>query len=1207
MNPKFYLLGILIILGANLNSHAQVSYNKRAMGSIGTTPKVASDFLNNVSLDNVDMTTGTLKIGIPLYEIKVNDISVPISLNYTATGIKVGQEAGPTGMGWELSAGGKIIRNVQGKVDNLSGTNFMPLEVLNNPFSFDPYATHRSLAQDAVDNKGDATWDTYSYILPNGGGTYVKDGTTFPYDPLISISHPGIIKTTDGVIYSFGAGDNMKTRRRIYYEPNTATPTWIVGGAPVQWTRDMYPNEYYDWDLKEIISTKFKDTVSFNYERIENNNPKLAAKTRISTSESLPLYRPVESAVENVYYEPTERFYRITSPIISQSKIEYITHTRIQSIKFPNGQVSFEYSVNDICGRDVLLNIKIYQIINGTTTILKEYTFDYDLTQITYGHYLTAINIFDGKGQKLGAWSFGYQNKLPVIPNVENFAQDRWGFYNGYSLNKTLLEHPDSVLALKVKPRLPIANEVNNYSSKNIKYTRQEATELYGLNNGMNVNGVTTYSINFANRAPNFLQSLRGTLTSVKMPTGATFTYEYEPHKFLLEVYPNNAYQQSAFIGGGIRIKSITKDLGHDSLYTGAPEGKVIIKKYGYGQGSYSSSGSSLENNGYGNVTIPGNVLGNVSKYYSTANPTVTWDINNIMLLSHPVNSLVQNNGSYVMYQSVSESIMTGYYDDTYGKTVYYNTVPVYADAPDHPWRNNANSSLNDIALPYIYVNAGVKKELMIGTNGIKKFAFRNGNYIGLEETKYYFKSFNAPPTAQYQMRLLSLYITVASQISGPIPVSNPGIVLRDPGIPADRGGSIVNLFNATHNSNPYGEMDYLAATNLIQEPNTPNFPGRYAYQLIDMTSLSNCIKKESEQTITYSDDGGSTASTATITDIKYYYDNPAHLLPSRIVKVNSQGDSIITRTKYAQDYAYGITAIDYMKANKLALSEPLEEFMTYKSGVNEYVNEGIVNTQKVDNNVVYNDKTYKMNVSGAVAYAGPYYSTLDTTRFKPQISYDDYLKGNIYKYTEANGSGNVVLWGYNNQYPIAKVANASIGGYTPSEEVAYSSFESSEKGNWIYSGNPVTDLTSPSGKRVYSLANGSLSKIKPTSLPAKRYLISYWYKQGSTVNISGGTLGGVTIKNTKAGWSLAEREISAITGSIVVSGTGSIDELRFHPYDAQMTTYTYEPLLGLSGSIDPKGNLQYYEYDDAQRLKNVRDQKGNIVKSYRYNLGTSN
>jgi len=50
------------------------------------------------------------------------------------------------------------------------------------------------------------------------------------------------------------------------------------------------------------------------------------------------------------------------------------------------------------------------------------------------------------------------------------------------------------------------------------------------------------------------------------------------------------------------------------------------------------------------------------------------------------------------------------------------------------------------------------------------------------------------------------------------------------------------------------------------------------------------------------------------------------------------------------------------------------------------------------------------------------------------------------------------------------------------------------------------------------------------------------------------------------------------------------------------MTTFTYEPLIGLVARTDEDGNSIYYEYDSLNRLSIIRDMDKNIVKHYEYN-----
>ena len=56
------------------------------------------------------------------------------------------------------------------------------------------------------------------------------------------------------------------------------------------------------------------------------------------------------------------------------------------------------------------------------------------------------------------------------------------------------------------------------------------------------------------------------------------------------------------------------------------------------------------------------------------------------------------------------------------------------------------------------------------------------------------------------------------------------------------------------------------------------------------------------------------------------------------------------------------------------------------------------------------------------------------------------------------------------------------------------------------------------------------------------------------------------------------------------------------HP-DKLITTYTYYPNKGLRTVTDPNGRTTYYDYDGFDRLKNIKDQEGNIIKSYQYNF----
>ncbi len=63
-----------------------------------------------------------------------------------------------------------------------------------------------------------------------------------------------------------------------------------------------------------------------------------------------------------------------------------------------------------------------------------------------------------------------------------------------------------------------------------------------------------------------------------------------------------------------------------------------------------------------------------------------------------------------------------------------------------------------------------------------------------------------------------------------------------------------------------------------------------------------------------------------------------------------------------------------------------------------------------------------------------------------------------------------------------------------------------------------------------------------------------------------------------------------------------ALDNLRQAlPDYTQITTYTYDPLIGVTSITDPKGDTQYYIYDSFNRLKYIKDKNGHILKEYEY------
>jgi len=223
---------------------------------------------------------------------------------------------------------------------------------------------------------------------------------------------------------------------------------------------------------------------------------------------------------------------------------------------------------------------------------------------------------------------------------------------------------------------------------------------------------------------------------------------------------------------------------------------------------------------------------------------------------------------------------------------------------------------------------------------------------------------------------------------------------------------------------------------------------------------------------------------------------------------------------------------------------------------------------------------------------------------FETRLHYYSYdIQGNPTSVSKENDVVHSYVWDYNKTYPVADAINTS-----PSF-IAFTSFESDGMGNWtgINKTNIKNDVSGITGKKYYNLTGSSPTKTGLTSTSI--YVISYWSRSG-TCTVSGTAQPGwpknsrsVTINGVT--WNYWEHQVSGVS-SISVSGSVSIDELRLYPASSQMTSYTYEPLGGVSSQCDVNNNISYYEYDSYGRLKLIKDYKGNILKTTNYSYQTT-
>jgi hypothetical protein len=334
-------------------------------------------------------------------------------------------------------------------------------------------------------------------------------------------------------------------------------------------------------------------------------------------------------------------------------------------------------------------------------------------------------------------------------------------------------------------------------------------------------------------------------------------------------------------------------------------------------------------------------------------------------------------------------------------------------------------------------------------------------------------------------------------------------------------------------------------------------------------------------------------------TEINYTYGNN-HEQPIAVATTNSKGETQVQKTIYAQDITaqsaplYGIKNLQTNNVHA-----PVEQY----SILNNKVIGGTLTTYK--ETMPYPDKVYTLDIASALDQAT--FTPINTTatpdpddRYSEKVNFKEYDdKRNIQVVAKAKDTPISYIWGYKDKiYPIAEVKNSE------SAQVAYTSFESEKsEGGWTFTGTLSTSAAK-TGLSSYTLTSSTqITKAIPM---AGTYNLEYFAKGPVTATISGVTITDLPVMPADAqGWILYRKTftLSGVATLSLSATSVQLDELRLHPAGAQMTTYTYLPMVGYNTITDANMNPTYYEYDTFNRLMLIRDANRNILKTFYYNL----
>jgi hypothetical protein len=1199
-------------------------------GNIIKTPEEQIVFKDNVSgFASVDLVSGKPDISLKLYEINLNGFSFPITLSYDINSLKVDNICGWVGLGWHLNCKGKITRQMKDFPDDIKANRVVPegtakklgymkggSERLSN-FSL-AYSTTWRNTYELVKTAGTAVqWDdnrnAYRICLDNDGvrsGFYDTEPDEFDVNVPGNSAHFVFNQNNEPKFFpysnlklSYTISDAIVDPAKNLYNQNTTGITSFE-------VSDENGNKYIFSDPEPTEFYTGFDRWNIYYPGIENTEPSGfdARHYSYKANDAWCLTKIITKNGDEILftYETQEITYRNASystkvdpwPDFGNNYFakKICTEKRLISIETKNEKIDFIANQGrlDLINSKALNMIEIYSKLNGLS-LLKKFQFDYGYFQsntnegLVYDELNTAHTGPDDYYKRLKLLSvkeistdlqekkyvFNY-NEQYNLPNRLSAKKDFWGYFNNSN-----------------------NNDKNNLFPSIFVYPSLTGQDKISVFNYDNDNSGTPYNFLRGYRFASSDGNISGAdgLQKITYPTGGYHQFEFEPNTFF--------YKNKNFTGGGLRLK---KETTYDPVANTSvakmyeyvdinnPEkssGKIInFPVFAFTQ---NTAGYISHLGGTSHQIDPSQLVSNINEeYYKYA----------LCINSEPEWALGKRENNDVEYQYIKEwtdnnGALNGYNlyefnsldcrEMQNNSNVYFpHGIPWFTG---YTWFENYCTDCNCSSTPQSTPNVWFDKEFesQADTRGLN---FDKG---AIPLTSY---------SANYWNHGVLLRKTSKNANGTPVSMDIYNFEDFKTFEPADLVNALqirtFENYNIGRNAN-VGQL--YGNTNV-------DFNSFIVYSPYKFYTSNETILKTKESRIYQSEN--SYLSTFT----SYEYNNKAQLKAESFT--NSDGTCKKTVYTYPTDIvipvgttdAKAMAILDMQQKNQI---NDIIEKIRYKncSGqLNAIAAElNLYKTYSSPQNVIVPLETHKLELVSPSVITPLSFSNgnlLWDSKYKRNLNYNYNSNGLMIESHKENDNVMSYLWDYNLSYPTAMIQNAA---YT---DIAYTSFEADGFGNWGFGSNGIlTNQGAMTGKQCYDLAAGVW---KNDLDPGKNYTLSFWAKgttPGVNLNYQGGGSSTVLYDNSppkfqRNGWGYFELPVQNAVGiGIWKWGTAAytyIDEVRLYPTTAQMTTYTYDPLIGMTSQCDVDNRISYYEYDAFNRLKLIRDQDGNILKKICYN-----
>lgn len=1172
MKRKVYLINLIVgicVFGV-LRSSAQSSVNDQPSLSKITPPAPNAAALGKFGDIPVGLATGIPQINVPIYSFHNADksLSLDVRLDYHAGGVRVDEMASNVGIGWVLNAGGAVTRTRRGIQDEVTTFGFMNAPaILDEGVGNDCYNNYYpNFFSRVATNNYDGQNDIFNFNFGGRSGKFMfgRNGdflmlasNKLKVEKVISADEIRMFTITDesGRRYIFDAVEHS--------DDGTADNFHVYASA---------------WYLTKIVAPFSTDSISFEY---ENEFSRYTAGRFVTSSYALNGGIPPGKNIPETSY----------TTVITTGK-------RLKKINFPD-QVSMNFIYDTALRTDQVSTSSLYRlkqisISDGTFTRGYNLYHDYSVNRLT----LKRVTPYSASGESAG-YEFSYTGSLPAFLSNE---QDHWGFYNN---NPSLDMIPkfyvkEDNVTLSGGSRSTDPNRVKYGSLTRMKYPTGGYTDFEMEANTAEDPRLadTTYTII---RQRDFNQSL---YVSTSTPGFLPFTFNGDAGSnasFNVQIFQNGSCTGGSPCSFVVQVKNSSNQVIKTTTIEG--NGSMQNEDYPFSisnmqRGNYSFY-VYVQNMDYGNYI-------NLSWTESHNNhPDTTMAVaKDLYIGGLRVKSIKDYDGiqtlpanartyEYLKKGSTTSSGALGIIPEYEYRVFYEFYLGIDANGAEILPVNN---HYNGYGLTNYIARASSPTQSLATINGspvtysrVVENYTNNGLNNGKKEC--YFTSYTPGGLAGYN----------------PFPFTPPtyfdwsfGQLEKEIIYDKDSDSvkvtvneyktSIDNYYNSTSRLLNFTSI---ALTPVVYEYRYGTSAGIKSWDQVvrpiyyaSKTFTPGAGRKDLvKTTITEYSNGQSMVS-----EVSYGYDTAFNV--KTVTSSNSKGEKIEKISYYPYEYNNAVAAA--MKLQNMYSPEiSVEKWKT--KGTTKYLVGGFINQYAqlpsgLRSTAIVAFNSPEAIPSTSVAAFNSSMFNRDTVLFKNLISFSQYTtKGFLCEQNKVNDLQQAYIYGYKGNYVIAEVMNALAN------EIAYSGFDEEDRGNWSYTGAPSTDAAALSGGKAYNLTSGAITKNGLSS--GKSYKVSYWSKT-SAANVNS-----ITAEKgaTRNGWTYFEHIIPAGATIVTVQGNVIIDDLRLHPSSAMMSTFTYQPLYGITTMSDQNNQCMYYQYDDFGRLKVIKDMDGRVMKEYDY------